>query len=102
MKKISILHNNDNVGTVTAKLLSGESIDFEMSGKNLRLDIVEDIPFGHKVALKDFDKDEKIIKYGEVIGKANQPIMKGTLVHIQNVESLRGRGDLAKEEQKTC
>jgi altronate dehydratase small subunit len=102
MKKISILHFKDNVGTVTTKIQSGETIDFDMNGEKVVLGIVEDIPLGHKVALKDFDKDESIIKYGEVIGKTNQQIKKGSLVHIQNVESLRGRGDLTKEAQKSC
>ncbi len=37
---------------------------------------------------------EEVRKYGEVIGLANAPISPGDHVHVHNVESQRGRGDL--------
>jgi altronate dehydratase small subunit len=40
------------------------------------------------------EKGEAIVKYGEVIGRATQQIILGKHVHIHNVESLRGRGDV--------
>ena len=62
------------------------------------LDIVinEKIDSGHKFALKDINKNENIIKYGETIGRATRDIKKGDYVHVHNVESLRGRGDFSK------
>ncbi|WP_305951757.1 galactarate dehydratase [Emticicia oligotrophica] len=45
----------------------------------------EDIPMGHKVALKSFDKGEKIIRYGQVIGFANKIIEKGSWVNESNI-----------------
>ncbi len=45
----------------------------------------DDIPFGHKMALKDFDRDEPVLKYGEPIGHATQPISKGEWVHGHNL-----------------
>ena len=33
-------------------------------------------------------------KYGEIIGRATCPIPQGSHAHVQNIESLRGRGDL--------
>jgi altronate dehydratase small subunit len=99
MKKISILHVKDNVGTVVLKIPAGETIRYEINGESRELTIVEDIPLGHKVSLTDLDELEKIIKYGEVIGEAGAAIRKGALVHVHNVQSLRGRGDLAKEGQ---
>ncbi|MFQ5657413.1 MAG: SAF domain-containing protein [Candidatus Methylomirabilales bacterium] len=35
-----------------------------------------------------------IIKYGQVIGRATVEIAPGDHVHVHNMESLRGRGDL--------
>lgn len=99
MSKMIVLHADDNVGTLTAKMAKGDLVEYEVNGERLIVQLVEDIPLGHKAALKDFNAEEHIIKYGEVIGKANRPIKKGALVHIDNVESLRGRGDLKKEEQ---
>jgi len=57
-----------------------------------------DIPFGHKIALKDICKGEIVIKYGKSIGKASKDIKKGGLVGVHNIEGLRGRGDLAAKE----
>ncbi len=45
----------------------------------------EDIPMGHKVALKSFDKGEKIIRYGQVIGFANKIIEKGSWINETNI-----------------
>jgi altronate dehydratase small subunit len=64
--------------------------------KPAELLILNHIPYGHKFATRDIAKGEDIIKYGEVIGRATQDIKAGSHTHIQNLESLRGRGDLEK------
>ncbi len=46
-----------------------------------------EIPAGHKYALKDIDKGEFVIKYGEIIGRATQDIKAGEWVHSHNVKS---------------
>ena len=45
------------------------------------------IPAGHKIAIKDVKKGEKVIKYGEVIGVAKEDIKTGDWVHVHNVKS---------------
>ena len=45
------------------------------------------IPAGHKIAIKDVKKGDKIIKYGEVIGVAKEDIKVGDWVHVHNVKS---------------
>ncbi len=47
----------------------------------------KDIPAGHKYALKNINKGEFIIKYGEIIGRASQDIKEGEWVHTHNVKS---------------
>ena len=51
------------------------------------LDGNESIPAGHKYALFSIAKDECVIKYGEIIGRATQDIAKGEWVHTHNVKS---------------
>lgn len=50
---------------------------------------VEEIIFGHKIALKDLETGKEIIKYGEVIGVASKPIKVGEWVHTHNAVSAR-------------
>jgi hypothetical protein len=57
--------------------------------------IAERIPRGHKVALQAIPAGREVIKYGSPIGSATVDIRPGTHVHIHNVASARGRGDLA-------
>jgi galactarate dehydratase len=44
------------------------------------LESVEFIPQGHKVALVDLEKDQPIVRYGEVIGYAMATIKKGSWI----------------------
>lgn len=62
------------------------------------IDIDQDIPFGHKVAVAAMKQGDWIIKYGEKIGVASSDIWPGEHVHTHNLESSRGRGDLAAKE----
>ena len=55
----------------------------------------EDISYGHKFAVRDIRAGDSILKYGETIGRATEDIPSGRHAHIHNIESLRGRGDLA-------
>lgn len=45
----------------------------------------EDIPMGHKVALKSFNEGEEVIRYGQIIGYANRFIEKGSWVNESNI-----------------
>lgn len=51
------------------------------------LDGNEQIPAGHKYALREISEGEYVIKYGEIIGRATQKIAKGEWVHTHNVKS---------------
>ena len=59
--------------------------------------VIGDVPYGHKIAVRDIKKGELINKYGEEIGIATKDIKKGEYVHVHNLDSMRGRGDWAKE-----
>ena len=90
MTRIIVLHASDNVGTAVADLEPGEVL--ELGGR--RVAVAEPVPFGHKVALAAIAQGQPILKYGEQIGLARIAIAEGGCVHVHNVESQRGRGDL--------
>ncbi len=43
--------------------------------------LTEDIPMGHKVALSDIDKDDAVIRYGQIIGYADINIQRGEWIN---------------------
>ena len=45
------------------------------------------IPLGFKIAARDIEAGEKILKYGAPIGSAKQPIRAGEIVHTHNMQS---------------
>lgn len=88
--KVIVLHAGDNVATAVCDLVPGDVLQTGMT----TLQVVEAVPFGYKVALMGIPRGAAVIKYGESIGLAMCDIPSGACVHIQNVESQRGRGDL--------
>lgn len=89
------VNEKDNVATVFsngAEKAAAVTVKDE-KGKEKEIVIFEDIPYGHKLAIRDIAKGELIIKYGEEIGIAVADIKKGDYVHVHNLESMRGRGD---------
>jgi (2R)-sulfolactate sulfo-lyase subunit alpha len=55
----------------------------------IELQAQQDIPIGHKVALKDMDVGDTVVKYGIDMGKVVAPIRKGEHAHVQNVKTKR-------------
>lgn len=49
--------------------------------------VKNDIPVGHKVALRDIATDDNILKYGAPIGHATRPIRRGEHVHTHNIRT---------------
>jgi len=92
-KKAILIDGKDNVATVLCQLEKGESVQVGIEDYTLDTVLLQDIPFGHKYALKDIQQGEAVIKYGETIGLATEQIRQGEHVHIHNVESQKGRGD---------
>ena len=57
--------------------------------ETINIRISENVPLGHKLALKDISLGETIFKYGQDIGKAVSTIAKGGHVHVQNFKTKR-------------
>ncbi len=94
--------DRDNVATIFANgITDGTAVRMtDKKGATELITVHGDVPYGHKIAVKDISKGEHIFKYGESIGAAETDIRKGDWVHVHNMEALRGRGDLPKEERK--
>ena len=48
----------------------------------------EDIPMGHKIALREIHRGEAVIKYGFPIGEATADIPAGSHIHTHNLHTL--------------
>ena len=92
-KKAILIDQKDNVATALCQLKNGDSVQAGIEDYTVNTVILENIPLGHKFALKDIQRGEAVIKYGETIGLATRQIRQGGHVHIHNVESQKGRGD---------
>ena len=81
------IHVQDNVATVLNVLKTG---DVRLLGdtNTKRISAMEEIPSGHKIALRSIACGEKIMKYGVPIGCATKDIPAGTWVHLHNMRSL--------------
>ena len=91
-----MLSEKDNVATSLADLEPGTDVQIQLGKEISTIKILENIPFGFKIAVKDINKGFNVMKYGEAIGLASQDIKQGQLAHIHNIEGARARGDLAR------
>ncbi len=90
--QLLVHHPDDNVGVVVVEgLNAGTDMLCVITHDNsdFRLTANDDIPIGHKVALKDLAVGDTVIKYGEDIGKVVAPVAKGGHVHTQNLKTKR-------------
>jgi len=91
VKKAIQIDGRDNVATVTSEIEKGEAVEvLSPEGEVLvKPKVADDVPFGHKIALRDLGKGDEIFKYGEVIGVASENIGLGAWVHTHNLESVK-------------
>jgi len=93
-----LINQRDNVAVAIRDLVKGQRALVKGEGFEEEIELLEDVPFGHKFAVRDLETAEKVIKYGQTIGKASRKIRKGDHVHDHNIEGIRGRGDTAAKE----
>ncbi|PSL46894.1 altronate dehydratase small subunit [Salsuginibacillus halophilus] len=97
-KDVYVINPDDNTGTVIkADVTKGTELEI---GGGEKVKVLQDIPYGHKIAVKDISTGDTILKYGLSIGSAIEDIPVGDHIHVHNIESNRGRGDRFAEEQE--
>lgn len=96
MKRVFVVYATDNVGTaVLEPINTGDHVGCNGERSDLEVVALDPIAYGHKIALMDIAEGDTVLKYGLSIGSASCDIKEGEHVHAHNVESNRGRGDLA-------
>jgi hypothetical protein len=85
MKECIVMHPNDSCAMALQKLTQGthlQSVDDRVISLN------HDIAMGHKFALRPIQRGGLVYKYGQVIGRATQPIAEGDWIHVHNIRSV--------------
>ena len=88
-----IIHDEkDNVGVVVIEKITPNqecSCWIMENDKSIKVPSLNEVPLGHKIALKDLKEGETILKYGHDIGKVVKSIKKGEHVHVHNVKTKK-------------
>lgn len=101
------INDNDNVVVALNTIPQGEQISVEADGGMITVTALEEIPAGHKMAIKDIPAGSEVIKYGYRIGNAKEDIKAGNWIHVHNVKTALGDlleysyEPVAVEEKKT-
>ena len=83
-----VIHPGDNVAVALRPFQRGGSI------QEIGAALADDIPAGHKIAIRPIAKGTPIVKYGLPIGEATRDIAAGEHVHTHNLKT-RLSGEVA-------
>ncbi len=75
------LHPSDDVAIARVSIAAGAELEID----DLRLTARQEIPTGHKIALRDIAPGEMIHRYSHAIGRARIPIRAGEHIHTHNL-----------------
>jgi (2R)-sulfolactate sulfo-lyase subunit alpha len=92
MKHNALIHDpEDDVAVVVVDVKKGDTVSaVTLEGKAVaQVTAIEDVPLGHKVAMRDLATGKKIIKYDRPVGVVYKDIKKGAHVHTQNIKTER-------------
>ncbi|MCO5997190.1 UxaA family hydrolase [Actinoallomurus rhizosphaericola] len=78
MTALLTLHRDDDVALATEDLVAGRPVRDGLVAR-------DDVPRGHKVALRDLPAGTPVRKYGQVIGFTTRPVAAGEHVHTHNL-----------------
>jgi hypothetical protein len=81
--RLILLSPQDNCLIAAARLEAGTEVEIE--GESVTLSKAIDL--GHKVARGPLAKDDKVLRYGAVIGHVTEPVARGEHLHTHNLES---------------
>ena len=77
------VHPTDNVAVALEALAAGQEV--MLAGE--RLALRDDVPAGHKIALRHLAAGDEVRKYGFPIGKATEEIPAGAWIHSHNLRT---------------
>ncbi len=89
------LHPSDNVCVAARDLAAGTAI--AAGGQGLKL--AEPVRLGHKIAIAQIAAGQPVVKYGQTIGFATEPIAPGAWVHTHNLSAGQFARDYAASSE---
>ena len=87
-----VLHDKqDSVAVVVEGVQAGTSMTGWIMDEDKMTSVTarQDIPIGHKVALRDLSVGDTVIKYGISMGKVVAPVKAGQHAHVHNIKTKR-------------
>ncbi len=89
-KRAVIMSADDSVAIALGDLVPGDKVRIRSLLQEIvgEFEVSASVPYGHKLSVKPVAKGAEVIKNGEVIGVATQPINEGEHVHIHNIVSM--------------
>ena len=88
-----VVHDeNDSVGVVVVEgVKSGDRLKGWIMDQDREIEIEarNDIPIGHKLAIRPLDNGATVIKYGTDIGRTVAAIKGGEHAHVHNIKTKR-------------
>ncbi|MBT5876033.1 MAG: UxaA family hydrolase [Candidatus Latescibacteria bacterium] len=88
-RRAILLNEQDDVATALIDLAKGDQVSVRAGERCVEVTLQNDIPFGHKYALRDIGTGEDVLKYGLPIGQALEEVKVGSWVHVHNCRSER-------------
>ena len=93
MNNYILLNEKDNVIVALTDIKKNEIVVDDLLVK-------DNIPQGHKIAIKDIKRGELVYKYGYAIGAATKDVKAGEHVHTHNVKTLLDSSSTYHYEKK--
>ena len=88
-----VVHDeHDSVGVVVVEgIRAGQELEGWImdQDKTLKVKAQQDIPIGHKLAIRALKDGDTVIKYGVDIGRVVAPIKVGEHAHVHNIKTKR-------------
>ena len=78
------LNRADPLAVARLDIMAGTTILLAGGG---RLAVMDNVPTGHKLALRAIPAGESVLRYGQVIGRARCAIQPGEHIHSHNLEA---------------
>ena len=81
------IHENDNVIVALNTICAGTVLTVRDKDGEIKVPALEEIPAGHKMAIREIPAGSEVIKYGFRIGYAKEDIHAGQWIHTHNVKT---------------
>jgi (2R)-sulfolactate sulfo-lyase subunit alpha len=89
---VFLIHRpGDSVGVAAEDLERGTELTgrYRDTDETVSITALDDVPYGHKVAITRLSSGDEVIEYGVAIGRATVDVEAGSHVHVHNLKGQR-------------